>query len=480
MSSTSARTAKRRPEIDTVFTINEDGSRNFIHTADVKGPWHTFRNAVHLLLLLVYVGVPWIQIGGYPAVHLDLPGRQAFLFGQTFTNQDFYLVFFLVTGLGFGLFVVTALWGRIFCGYVCPQTVFVDGVFRRVERWFEGSREKRLRLNQGPWNLNKILRKTGKHIAFILLATASAHVFLSYFIPIRELIPAVLSGPGGHSSAFIWATVWTGILYFDYSWFREQTCLVICPYGRLQSALTDSDTMVVGYDENRGEPRGKKGSDGVGDCVDCFRCVTVCPTGIDIRNGLQMECIGCTACIDACNTVMQKLERPKGLIRYDSLNGFLSGKRRSIFRPRVFLYGFLGLLGLTVFTITAMSRSPYEVRVLRPKGLPYQIKETSIQNLYNLRIQNKSQEPATYYVEFAGFADPENPDEVASADAGMPPLDVVLAQKSVRIEPLEDVTVPAFVTMVRDDYSGNMPIYFAVSDSAAKTSRKVKAVFRGP
>ena len=462
-----ARPQQRRPDLDTVFSVNDDGSRNFIHTADVKGPWQTRKTAIHLLLLAIYFIVPWLEFGGHPLIHIDLPGRQAFLLGQTFTNQDFYLMFFLVTGAGFGLFVVTALWGRIWCGYACPQTVMVDGVFRKIERWFEGSREKRLKRNAGPWTFDKFWRKAGKHIVYLALATISAHTFMSYFFPIRDLIPAVLSGPTGHTTAFLWALFWTGMLYFDYAWFREQTCIVICPYGRLQSTLTDADTVVIGYDENRGEPRGKKGADGVGDCVDCFRCVQVCPTGIDIRNGLQLECIGCTNCIDACDAVMTKLERPKGLIRYDSLRGFNGEKKRSIFRPRVGLYAFLGILGLTVFSVTALSRSPFEVRILRPKGMPYTLQETAIQNLYNIRIQNKTGIDRTYYVE-AGESEKGND------------LRFVISQTKVHIPTLEDATVPVFVDLDRSEYTANFPIHFVVRDSLGGAAKTIEATFRGP
>jgi len=411
--------------------------------------------------------VPWIHVGGHPALRLDIPNRTAYLVGHTFTREDFYLVFFLLTGFGFALFAATALFGRVWCGFACPQTVFLEGVYRRIERWIEGGRNERLKRNQGPWTFDKTWRKGGKHLVYIALATLSAHTFMSYFFPIRDLIPAVLSGPTGHTTAFVWALFWTVMLYFDYAWFREQTCIVICPYGRLQSALTDADTMVIGYDARRGEPRGKKGAAGVGDCVDCFRCVQVCPTGIDIRNGLQLECIGCTNCIDACDAVMEKLERPRGLIRYDSLRGFSGEVRRSIFRPRVILYGFLGVLGLTVFSITALSRSPFEVRILRPKGMPYTLQETSVQNIYNLRIQNKTSVDRTYYV-------------ATGEHEGGASLAFVVAQEKVRIPTLGDATVPVFANLARSEYQGNFPIHFVVRDSLGGEPKVVEAIFRGP
>ncbi|MCA9728867.1 MAG: cytochrome c oxidase accessory protein CcoG, partial [Candidatus Eisenbacteria bacterium] len=398
MNESARSTAKRRPDLDTVYTINEDGSRNFIHTADVSGRWQRRKTIVYTLLILIYLSLPWIRIHGGPAIHLDLPGRTAHLFGIAFTNQDFYLVFFLVTGLGFSLFVITSLLGRIWCGYACPQTVFLEGVFRRIERLLEGSRERRLRRNSGPWTLDRAWRKLVKHGLYLLLAAVIAHAFLAYFIPPERLFGYLRSGPSGHWVPFGWTLFWTAVLYFDYSWFREQTCLIICPYGRLQSALIDADTVIIGYDEKRGEPRSKKTGEG-GDCVDCFRCVSVCPTGIDIRRGLQMECIGCANCIDACDAVMEKLDRPKGLVRYDSHRGFTEGVRRSLVRPRVFLYGTLALVGLTVFASVALRRTSFDVRVLRPQGLPYSLVDGKVRNLYTVRIQNKTDAAETYFVE---------------------------------------------------------------------------------
>lgn len=319
-----ARKERRRPDLDTVYTINADGSRNFLHPADVHGVWQVRKNIIWFVLLAIYVVTPWIPINGQPAVNFDIADRTAFLFGETFTNQDFYLLFFLVSGLGFGLFVATSLWGRVWCGYACPQTVFLEALFRRFERWIEGAREVRIRRNLGPNSWDKVWRKGVKHLVFVGLAWLTAHAFLAYFFQPRELLVAVTGPPGDHWAAFLWGTIWTGVLYFNYAWFREQTCLIICPYGRAQSALIDKDTVMIGYDEERGEPRSKKrataeslkaaeakAAEGggpialptAGDCIDCHRCVAVCPTGIDIRNGLQMECIGCANCIDACDDI---------------------------------------------------------------------------------------------------------------------------------------------------------------------------------
>jgi len=458
---------RRRPDLDTVYTINEDGSRNFLHPADVKGRWQNIKNATWTFLVAVYVLMPWILIDGKPMVHIDLPNRSAHLFGATFTNQDFYLAFFLVSGVGFTLFVLTSLFGRIWCGFACPQTVFMEGVVRRIERWIEGPRNVRIRRNLGPWSGDKAWRKLIKHALFLAISYLIAHVFLSYFIPVRELLVVVRSNPEPHSAAFFWSMCWTGVMYFNYAWFREQTCLIVCPYGRLQSALIDDDTVIIGYDENRGEPRAK-GVDEGGDCIDCFRCVEVCPTGIDIRNGLQMECVGCSNCIDACDDIMRRIDKKPGLVRYDSKSGFEVGKRRLI-RPRVFIYLALGLIGLTLFTLKAGQRDPFHANALRSKGLPFVLEETTIRNLYSLHVQNKTAVKATYRIA-------PHPESVAAH----PELEFIIAQKELTLESLADGEAPIFATLPRDVYSGSFDFQFLVTDIATNSERAVTVRFRGP
>ncbi len=458
----------RRPDLDTMFTINADGSRNFLHPADVRGRFQRRKNVVFAILLLIYVGLPWVTIGGHPAVHLDLPGRNAFLFGATFTNQDFYLVFFLLSGLGFALFVATALWGRIWCGYACPQTVFLEGVFRRVERWIEGPRDTRIRRNAGPLTPDKAWRKTVKHAAFLVLAWLNAHAFIAYFIPAQELLAAVTGPPGAHMTAFLWGTAWTAILYFDYAWFREQTCLVICPYGRAQSAMIDADTIVIGYDAARGEPRSKASAADGGDCIDCFRCVAVCPTGIDIRNGLQMECVGCGNCVDACDDVMAKVDRPPGLVRYDSQRGFAGEARRGLLRPRVFVYAALALVGLSVAAFTGARRTPFEVRVLRSRGLPYELDGDVIRNVVNLHVQNKLSRDAVFHLARSGEA------------PGPEALDMVIAQPRLALESLQDAVTPVILTFPRAEWTAPFPFRLAVTDSATGRAQDVELRFRGP
>lgn len=458
----------RRPDLDTVFSINEDGSRNMLHPADVKGRWQIRKDLIFTVLIVFYAALPWIRMGGHPAVHIDLPGRAAHLFGTTFTNQDFYLAFFLISGIGFALFVVTSLWGRVWCGFACPQTVFMEGAFRRFERWIEGPRERRIRRNLGPTTVDKAIRKSIKHVVFLALAFVIAHIFLSYFIPVRDLLQVMRTGPSENWANFGWTIFWTAALYFDYAWFREQTCLVICPYGRLQSALIDTDTVIIGYDEKRGEPRTKAAEKG-GDCVDCHRCVVVCPTGIDIRNGLQMECIGCANCIDACDEIMDKIGRPHGLVRYDSRRGFEESARWPLLRPRFFAYVALALVGLTVASFSFSGRTDFEVRALRSRGMPYTLEETRIRNVFSVRVQNKTDLRQTYFLE---------PESIEAP--GAPTPEFIISQARVRLAGLADTKVPIFVYVGRDQYKAPFELGIAVTDSISGAREVVKVRFRGP
>jgi len=415
--------------------LRPDGGRNFIVPADVRGPYTRRRYVVFAVLLVVYVLTPWIQIGGHPAVFLDLQHRAFYLFGLTFNAQDFWLTFFLLSGAGFLLILGTALWGRIWCGYACPQTVFLEGVFRRVERLIEGPRELRRKRDQAPASVGRVLRKTAKHLAFFALSFLVAHVFLSYFVSLPALFEMMRERPLEHPEAFAWAAATTLIMYGNFAWFREQLCLVICPYGRLQSVLTDSDSMVIGYDVLRGEPRGKAKNKANGDCVDCGRCVVVCPTGIDIRNGLQMECIGCAACVDACDEVMSKLQRPRGLIRYDSQSG-LSRQPRRFWRPRVYVYAAFGVLGLLVATLLTRTRVPFEANLLRLSSVPYLLEDDGarVRNALELHVINKHGEARTFRV-------------LGVPGAG---LDYTIGIPSTKIESLASVRVPVFVLAPND------------------------------
>lgn len=355
---------------------------------------------VAILLTLIYVSLPWIRINGQPALFLDIAHRQFHYFGLTFVGQDVWIAFFVLTGLGFCLFYVTALLGRVWCGWACPQTVFLDFA-RRIERWCEGDAPSRRRMDQAPWTLSKTVRRTMKHALYVLFSLLIAHVMLSYFISLPRLYGMMSHAPAENWGSFLFVFLLAGVLWFDLAWFREQFCIVLCPYGRLQSALIDNDSLIVGYDSQRGEPRGRKGASKGGDCVDCQRCVQVCPTGIDIRQGLQMECIGCAACIDACDAVMTKLERPIGLIRYDSNRGF-KGQATRWLRPRILLYTALALLGAGALTVATSTLQPAMVSLTRVTGIPYVVESGMVRNQFILRILNKRNAPVLFALEIAG------------------------------------------------------------------------------
>jgi len=395
-------TSPLRPTRDTVSTIREDGSHRFLFPADAPGPFRRARRAAALVLIAVYLSLPWITVGGYPAVFLDVARRRFHLFGLVLAAQDLGLLFFLISGLGFGLFFVTALFGRIWCGWACPQTVFLEHVFRRVERWIDGDAVRRRQWAEAPTTASKILRRAAKHVVYLVLAATIAHLFLAYFVSIPALWGMMRVAPGENWGAFVFIAAATGIVYFDFAWFREQLCVILCPYGRLQSALTDDHTLVIGYDWARGEPRGKLGDAGAGDCVACDRCVQVCPTGIDIRQGLQLECIGCAACIDACDEVMLRVGRAAGLIRYDSLSG-LTGRRKRWLRPRTVLYGALLLAGTVVAAWTIAGVRPAVLSVTRMVGAPYYVDGDLVRNQFLVRLVNKRAEPAALAVTVRGL-----------------------------------------------------------------------------
>ncbi len=458
-----AETMAERPQ-QTIGTLNPDGSRAFVHPYDVKGRFNVIRRIIFALLIAVYALLPWIPVNGYPAVFLDIPGRRFHLFGQTFFSQDFWLVFFLITGLAFLLFYVTALFGRIWCGYACPQTVFLDGVYRRVERWIEGDAYRRKRLDSAPWNTEKILRRGTKHAIFVVLSLAISHLFIAYFVSIPELYRMMGESPLENWTVFLWVFVLGGILYFNFASFREQLCIILCPYGRLQSALIDDDSVIIGYDKNRGEPRGKLNTAGAGDCVDCDRCVSVCPTGIDIREGLQMECIGCSACIDACDTVMRKINRPTGLIRYDSENG-LAGKKTRLLRPRTVLYTLFLLIGAGIFIGALSQMSAFKANAIRMSGAPYYQQEEAIRNHFQVRVTNKRNESAAFTIR---------------AEGTNTELSWHTPEQPLLLDPHQERVTPLFVHVSRSAYQGSfeMRIHIEEEDGPGQVTRTV--TFLGP
>lgn len=441
-------TAQKKPNLDSVTTVNADGSHHVLHPSDVSGRFTLARRLFAFLLLIVYVALPWITINEAPAVFFDVAERKFHLFGLTLYPQDLWVLFFAITGTGFTLFFITALLGRLWCGWACPYTIFLEHIFRRIERLIDGDSTARRKLDAAPWTFPKIWRRVIKHGLFVFTAAILAHIFLSYFVSLERLYDFLQGNPFDHFAAFGTVVFLTGAFYFCFAHFREQFCIMVCPYGRLQSAMTDDDTIIIGYDEARGEPRGKASDPAAADCIDCRRCVTVCPTGIDIRNGLQLECIGCAACIDACDDIMKKLERPTGLVRYDSLNG-LTGKKKRILRPRMILYAVLGCFGLGALTVAAMNKAvPYSVTSSRMAGPPFFIDETTIRNNYRLLLTNKRNQEATFVV------------TLESAPEG---FELSGAGEEIKVPARSDLTRPAVILISKENYQGPQDIKLKIT-----------------
>ncbi len=378
---------------DRISTVTKSGSRNWIYALKPTGKYYKLRNYSSLIYLLIFFSLPLIKLNGEPFFLLNFPEGKFIIYGKIFWPQDFFI--FAVAMITFIIFIAlfTVIYGRLFCGWACPQTIFMEMVFRKIEWWIEGSGNQQRTLNDKPWDLEKITKKFIKHSVFLLISFLIANTFLSYIIGIDELYKIIRESISEHLNLLSGLIIFTLLFYGVFAYVREIVCTTVCPYGRLQSVLFDKDTMQIAYDYSRGEPRGKvtKGEERkLGDCIDCKKCVYVCPTGIDIRDGVQMECVGCTACIDACDEVMDKLSFPKGLIRYASENEILH-KRKFHFNTRMKAYtGALGFL-LIFMSILIITRRSIDSSVMRAQGQLYQeLDSISISNLYTAKIINKT------------------------------------------------------------------------------------------
>ena len=455
------------PTLDSLSTIQADGSRKFVHPADVHGSFTTWRRVAALVLLVIYIALPWIPVNGFPAVFLDVQERRFHFFGLTLATQDLWIGFFLVTGLAFGLFYITALFGRIWCGWTCPYTVFLEQLYRRVERWIDGDGPSRRQLEDAPWTASKIARRVFKHGVFILISAGIAHIFLSYFVSIKSLYEMMKHSPAHHTLAFGAVLFLTGALYFSFSWFREQFCVILCPYGRLQSALTDDNSVVIGYDKKRGEPRGKGTVEKpAGDCINCRRCVQVCPTGIDIRNGLQLECIGCAACVDACDDVMLKLKRPKGLVRHDSFKGLQGGKTKFI-RPRTLFYSVILLVWVSAFSVAITRISPLRASVVRMGGASFYVDNGVIRNQFQLRIINKRNAASTYRIQLVGNVPPS--------------LKIIGVDQTIDLPAMGEDQKTIVLTLPQADYKERSKFTIKVTDIARGDTSETRVMeYLGP
>ncbi|HEX2898562.1 MAG TPA: cytochrome c oxidase accessory protein CcoG [Bacteroidia bacterium] len=379
---------------DQLYNVDTSGRRVGFFPKRPKGRFFNARVIVSSVLLLIFFGIPWIKVGGEPFFMLDVIHRKFIIFGFAFWPQDFVLfAIFAVTFIIF-IFLFTAILGRIWCGWACPQTIFLELVYRRIEFWIEGDYTKQRKLKAQEWNGEKIRKRLLKHSIFLLIAFLVSHTVISFFIGMDAVLAYVRDSPMEHPILFAFVLINTGAFYYVFSFFREQACIYMCPYGRLQGVMIDQNTLAVSYDNVRGEPRGKLKKNAepstTGDCIDCKLCVAVCPTGIDIRNGNQLECVACTACIDACDEVMDKIGKPRGLVRYASQQQIVN-KAKFKLTPRTYLY--IGVLTVLIgsFIGLMVTSGDLKMTLLRAPGQTYATTTNgNVTNLYSLSVVNKS------------------------------------------------------------------------------------------
>lgn len=455
---------------DTLATVDKDGKRIWIYPKKQGGRFFNYRKWIAWFLLVILFSVPWIKVNGDPLVMFNVIERKFIIFGFYFAPQDFYLF-----GLGMIILVLfiilfTVVFGRLFCGWVCPQTIFMEMVYRRIEYWIEGDAGSQIKLNKSAWTPEKIVKKISKHAIYFAIAVVIANTFLAYIIGIDEVLKIITEPISMHLTGFISMIVFSITFYLVFASLREQVCTTICPYGRLQGVMLDKNSLSVYYDFVRGEPREKirKNIDAsqtqAGDCIDCKLCVRVCPTGIDIRNGIQLECVNCTACMDACDEVMLKVGRPTGLIRMDSYNGIVN-KAHKYINPRSVAYSIIlvALLGVEVFLLT--TRSQIDALLLRTPGLLYQEVDNgeSITNLYNYEIINKTAEPLK--LEFI-------------LDKGIGVIEYV--GQPPEALPHEKTSGALFIKIPRDQLSGRKTNLSLRLESGDNQFKKIKTTFLGP
>lgn len=381
---------------DSLATVTKEGKRKWIYPRKPFGRFYNARIILSIALLAFLFGAPFIKIDGHPFILLNVLERKFVIFGIPFGPQDLHL--FALTMIAFivSIFLFTVVYGRLFCGWICPQTIFMEMVFRKIEYWIEGDAAKQRALNEAPMSGRKFLKKFSKQSIFFIISFVIANTFLSYIIGVNKLYQYIIDTPSNHFATFLAIVIISGLFYFIFSYFREQACTLVCPYGRLQGVMLDQNSVVIHYDYKRGEPRGKLKKDEspkFGDCIDCNLCVDVCPTGIDIRNGTQLECVNCTACIDACDNVMDKIKRPRGLIRYTSKIQIESGKQPLI-TPRAIGYTIVLVILTFLILFMLINRSDVELSILRTPGTLFQEQPgDKLSNFYDLKIVNKTFNP---------------------------------------------------------------------------------------
>jgi len=451
------------PEGRVLSTLEQDGSRRWLYPRLAKGRFWLRRRIVAYILIAIFMLIPYLRISGKPAMLLDIVHRRFTLFGLTFLPTDTVLLALLAVSTILLIFFVTALFGRVWCGWACPQTVYMEFLFRPIERLFTG------RTGKGGTPREEIAswRIVAMYATYVLASFYLAHTFLSYFVGVDQLRHWVTASPADHPAAFVLILATTGAMLFNFAFFREQTCIIACPYGRFQSVLMDRWSLLVSYDRTRGEPRGpihKRTSLPVvnhGDCVDCGLCEAVCPTGIDIRNGLQIECVGCAQCIDVCDAVMTKLGRPVGLIRYGSQSG-MAGEKRRILRPRIIIYPTIMalLLGLLVFLLA--NRPPADVTVLRGLGLPFVMTDAGeVENVMRIKITNRTDEPQQLQISVVDRSE----------------VRAISSDDSIRLAPGQSCVEPVrFIAPAAQFELGTLNLKIRVSGPGVKIDRPVRLV----
>ncbi|MBL7958865.1 cytochrome c oxidase accessory protein CcoG [bacterium] len=387
---------------DSISIIDKSGKRVWVYPKKPKGKYHSWRILVSAVLLAVLFGVPFIKIDGHPFFLLNIIERKFIIFGMAFWPQDFYIFALVFLSLVIFIFLFTTVFGRIWCGWACPQTIFMEMVFRKIEYWIEGDGAEQYKLDRAEMSPDKLLKKTSKHVIFFSISFVIGNTFLAYIIGVDDLFKIITEPVLEHIVGFSFMIGFSLLFYFIFASFREQACIYVCPYGRLQSVMLDKNSIVVAYDFKRGEPRGKlkyAAENQSGDCIDCGLCVQVCPTGIDIRNGTQLECVNCTACMDSCDGVMEKIGRSKKLIRYASFDLINKGIKFTV-TPRIVGYSAVLALLMAVTTAFMLTRKDMETTILRAKGSMYQVLEDGrIRNMYTAKILNKTFDSMTVHFE---------------------------------------------------------------------------------